>query len=181
MASDKNTRYEVLCEDRQMQCFLRYFLQAHGANHRRIFFHKMAMGEGCGEERVRQDYPEFIRVLRARRGQNVIGIVCMDADIYTLQKRVQQLKEACAQKEITFSDQKKVVRFIPKRNIETWINWYDGVADVDEETNYPHNRGEESECRHAAEAMAEQFKSGQLSKDVLPSIRFAYQEYCGCF
>lgn len=180
MAYDKNTRYEVLCEDRQMQCFLRYFLQVHGANHRRIFFHRMAMGEGCGEERVRQEYPRLVQILRARRGQNVIGLVCIDADICTLQKRVQQLQEACKQQGVTTSEQEKIIKFIPKRNIETWINWYDGVDGVDEETIYPHNRGEESTCKPAAEKMAWDFKNGQVTEDVLPSICFAYNEYCRC-
>lgn len=60
MRYDGDTRYLILCEDRQTACYLRYFLYGHGANSHKITVKKLAMGQGCGEQRVREKFPEFV-------------------------------------------------------------------------------------------------------------------------
>ena len=178
MMNFEKHRYEVLCEDQQMACFVRYFLIAHGANPRKIFVWDLPM-QGCGEQYVREKYPQLLQTMRSRNYEkNWIGIVCTDADTRTVQERIGKLKDQCEAAEIQSRSGETVMMFIPKRNIETWIRWYEGKRDTNESEDYGHfYRNRESDCKPAAVAMAQNFRSGVFPDGTLGSVVLAYEEY----
>ena len=178
MPIDNAHRFELLCEDLQMSCFVRYFLMAHGVNRRRINTWKLPV-QGCGEQYVREQFPKMVKLLQSRNYEKgLIGIVCTDADNIEVSRRLEMLHRHCQEQRTMLQGSEALLYFIPKRNIETWIKWYEGNHDVDEQTDYGHMyRQSESLCRPAALAMARDFQQGLASKYSLPSICQAYYSY----
>ena len=132
---------------------------------------------GCGEQYVRQQYPKQLSFLRSRNFISNVLVVAIDADANTFLERQKQLDETCEKTNVVQrTSQDKLLLFIPKRNIETWIKFFDGET-VDEEHDYAHFlNGHESDCYNAADKMAEEF-SKQTFTSELSSLQFAYKEY----
>ena len=104
-------------------------------------------------------------------------VVAIDADTKTCTERKERLHKSCEVASVEpRQETDKLMLFIPKRNIETWIKFYDGKS-VDEEHDYAHFlNGHESDCYPAADKMSEEFSTGAVSA-VLPSLHDAYTDY----
>lgn len=64
-------------------------------------------------------------------------IVVTDADSHTTAERRAQLDKECDRRDVpqrTASD--RVILFVPRRNVETWFEFLDGAAEVDENVSY---------------------------------------------
>ena len=105
-------------------------------------------------------------------------MVAIDADKKTVQERKLQFNDACNAVEIeSRTEDDKLLIFIPKRNIETWIKYFDGDI-VDEKHDYAHYlNGHESDCYSAADKMAERFSAENFTSE-LSALQDAYNEYC---
>lgn len=176
MKLSKDYRYNILCEDKLTHCFIRRFLISQGVNARRINALPLPAA-GCGEQYVRAQYPKQLSYLRSNSYVANILIVAIDADLNTCVERQKQLDEACGNAAVDKrSPQDKLLLLVPKRNIETWIKYFDGET-VDEEHDYAHFlNGHESDCYNSADKMSEDFSSPSFST-ALSSLQFAYQEY----
>lgn len=176
MKLSKDYKYNILCEDKLTHCFIRRFLISQGVNSRKINALPLPAA-GCGEQYVRTQYPKQLSYLRSTSYISNVLVVAIDADFNTCIERQKQLDEACGDAGVDKCTAKdKLLLFVPKRNIETWIKHFDGVA-VDEEHDYAHFlNGHESDCYNAADKMADEFSSPSFSS-VLSSLQFAYQEY----
>ena len=178
MKLSKKHKYTVLCEDKLTHCFIRRFLLAQGINGRKIFPLPLP-ADGCGEQYVRMQFPKQLRALRSKSFDSNVLIVAIDADKKTVQERKLQFNDACNAVEIEArTEDDKLLIFIPKRNIETWIKYFDGDI-VDEEHDYAHYlNGHESDCYSAADKMAESFSTENFTSE-LSALQDAYNEYCG--
>ena len=67
--------------------------------------------------------------------------------------------------------------FLPKRNIETWIQWLADKSAINEIDEYPHKRRKESECKPQAEKLADMFIQNTDLSFALPSVQSAKKEY----
>jgi len=77
---------------------------------------------------------------QASKGETALTVM-IDADARTVEYRWTQLDQALAeggQKKITKHE--RIVRLVPKRNVETWILCLSGARDLDEDTDYTRGR-----------------------------------------
>ncbi len=177
MKLSKKHKYIVLCEDKLTHCFIRRFLIAQGISGRKMVSLPLP-ADGCGEQYVRIQFPKQLRALRSKSFDSNVLIVAIDADKKTVQERKLQFNDACNAVEIeTRTEDDKLLIFIPKRNIETWIKYFDGDS-VDEEHDYAHYlNGHEADCYSAADKMAERFSAENFTSE-LSALQDAYNEYC---
>lgn len=176
MKLSKDYKYNILCEDKLTHCFIRRFLISQGVNARKINALPLPAA-GCGEQYVRAQYPKQLSYLRSTSYVSNILIVAIDADFNTCMERQKQLDEACGNAGVDKRNSKdKLLLLVPKRNIETWIKYFDGET-VDEEYDYAHFlNGHESDCYNSADKMSAEFSQTTFSSE-LSSLQFAYQEY----
>lgn len=174
---NKNIQYLLLCEDKQTECFMRYFLYAHNIHRRKIKSLPWSAGSGSGEQYVRKCYPKELHNLRKRKVSCAL-FVCIDADAQTVEARRKQLADECVeQKEPNRQSNEAVAIFMPKRNIETWIQWLGGNTDVNEDKAYPHAIGKESKCKPEAKKLADMFIQNKNLDSALSSMQYAKDEY----
>ncbi len=176
MKLNKDYKYNILCEDKLTHCFIRRFLISQGVNARKINALPLPAA-GCGEQYVRAQYPKQLRYLRSNSYVSNILVVAIDADFNTCMERQKQLDEACGNAGVDKRSSKdNLLLLVPKRNIETWIKYFDGET-VDEEHDYAHFLNvHESDCYNSADKMAAEFSQTTFSSE-LSSLQFAYQEY----
>ena len=168
------TRIVILCEDRQQEVFARHFLESCGVNRHHIYPNVCQKGKQAGEQFVRQEYPKEVLGYRRVSGYLSAGLVVLtDADVKKVANRLVQFETAL--KENKISPRKPTERigiFIPKRNIETWINFLMGRS-VSEDETYPHLK-RESECIPYVNVFAS--RHAPLPVDAPPSLKTACQE-----
>lgn len=173
---NKDAQYIILCEDKQTQCFVRYFLMHRSINRGKIRYLPLPI-RGSGEQYVRERYPLELQKIRSKNFNDVVLFVCIDADIHSVTDMYKALDDECVVKNIPNRTSFEPVAFVvPKRNIETWIEWLEDKKEVDEVALYPH-RKKESECKPQAEKLAELFIHNAELSTALPSIQAAQIEY----
>lgn len=173
---NRDAQYFILCEDKQTQCFVRYFLTKHSIKREKIVCLPLPM-QGCGEQYVRENYPIELQKIRSKNFNAIVLFVCIDADIKSVADKYKAFDNECAVQNITTrTSLEPVVFFVPKRNIETWIEWLEDNEEIDEVTVYPH-RKKESECKPQAEKLADMFIQNSDLSGALPSIQAARKEY----
>ena len=176
MKLNKNYKYTVLCEDKLSHCYIRRFLIAQGISGRKIFMTPLP-AEGCGEQYVRRQFPKYLTALRSKSFDSNVLVVAIDADAKSCIERDEQLNEMCRFAGVDKrSENDRVLLFVPKRNIETWVKHFDG-ENVDENQDFAHFlSGHESDCYSAADKMAEEFSNSSFVTE-LSSLVFAHKEY----
>jgi hypothetical protein len=169
----------ILCEDRQQEVFTRCFLISRGVNPHRIYPRTCKKGKQAGEQFVRQEYPREVLGYRRNSGRLSAGLVVMtDADVREVANRLNQLDAALIERNIpSRKTTERIGIFIPKRNIETWINYLMGQT-VTENDLYPHLK-RESECIPFVEALAR--SDAPLPQDAPPSLKTACDELSRIF
>ena len=171
----------LLCEDRQTQSFVRNFLK-----HRNFKDHDFTIlcasraSKGSAEQWVRKKYPKQLNAIRSKK--NAYLIVVIDADTHTIDDRRKQLGEACEDNKpnkIPLRNHRtdtNVLHIIPRRNIETWLAYLDGM-DVDESTVYP-KLEHEGDCRKHARRLYDMCHRDQSLREPAPlSLQEACKEY----
>ena len=128
-------RVVLLCEDQPTDTFVRRFLRRRGFKMHELHTLPLPAGKQSGEQWVRSTYPGELAAIRRRA--NDFLIVVTDADSYTTAERRAQLDRECDSRDVpqrTASD--RVIVVVPRRNIETWFQFLDGAAEVDEGVSY---------------------------------------------
>ncbi len=173
MKLSKEYTYKVLCEDAQTRTFLYSFLSHQGINSHKIRIDMSPAGKLCGSQYVEQQYRKNVIEYFGKRFQNIVLLVCTDADNLSVEKRVEFVENKAIDVEC---DRKKetIIIWAPRRQIENWIHfWREGASEEDE---FRHT-GKPERCSKEAEMMSE-YLSGQMEKELtLPSIEHAKQEY----
>jgi hypothetical protein len=176
--SNREVRVTILCEGRQDELFVRYFLVKRGFNPRKIRVVVSPQGKGAGEQFVRENYPKEVKEYRSQATYRSVCLVAItDADILTVQERVRRLEESLEENLLSKRQRnEKIAILVPKRNIETWIHYLQGES-VDENHPKPYSKLEfESDCKPLVGALASQCQQAGLADDAPPSMQIACAE-----
>jgi len=171
---DKYTNVVVLCEDKQQETFAKTFLTSFGVFDRnRIRVEKSQTGKGSGKQFVKSNFLREVSAYRSKNYLNICLIAIIDADNHSVDEIHRDLVEHLAS---PLQSNEKVTIFIPKRNIETWINYIYGNT-VDEFTKYPH-AAKESECKSAVKTFSEKCRNNiPISGNAPESLKKACTEF----
>ena len=171
-------QYRVICEDKQMEIFARRFLENQGIDVCRKVYFDIAPNKECGEAYVKRNLPKHMQVIRSMNYNRIAVIAFTDADTETVEDRRNRLLDELSEKGIAFDKSKDLMfALIPKRNIETWIVYFeDENANIGEDKDYGHLRNPAT-CKPMAIKMSEKLKRGELSHNRLSSLAFAQKEY----
>lgn len=126
----------ILCEDDAHASFVRHHLKKRGFNHRK-FRVVPRNGVGSAKQFVLQRYPTEVRAYRSKANYLSLALLAViDADTQDVQHLHRRLEEQLqnANVEKRKADE-RIAILVPKRNIETWIVYLQGI-DVDEESDY---------------------------------------------
>ena len=169
-------RIVLLCEDSQTDAFVRRFLKRRNFGGRDIETLPLPSGRQSGEQWVRERYPEELRAIRGR--QNAYLIVVTDADTRPTETRRTQLDAECDEKQIPQRDDgDPVLVIVPRRNIETWLEYLGTGNAVDENATYG-KLNRERDCVTQANILFRMCHQEQrLPEDAPPSLRESCEEY----
>lgn len=175
--SKRRVRIVLLCEDSQHEAFVRRFLKGMGWETGEIRVEKSPVASGSAEQWVRERFTQELKAYRNRATRAASALVAViDADIKDLQDRIDEFRFECTKKNIEFRHNNENVAFaIPKRNIETWIRFLEGVT-VDENGDYPKLQNKR-ECKTAVSNLVRICKTTGLLEDALSSLKYACNEY----
>ncbi len=170
------TQLVVLCEDRQQEVFARRFLVCCGIDPHRIYYKTSRQGRGSGEQYVREQYPVEVKAYRSKCHHLSIGLaVITDADTRTVARRQDELKRSLAAASLQDRESgERIGVFVPKRNIETWIRYLQGMS-VNEEDDYSHFDRVGEDWKDAVESLAAR-RGDPLPPDAPPSLQAACGE-----
>ncbi len=130
----------IVCEDLQQSTFIRRYLIKRGFNRGKIRVKHTPSGRGSGEQFVRRQLVKEVKLHRQRRsyGKGVTALVAMiDADKMSVRERLDQINKELASADLAqITPDEKIAIFVPKRNIETWIE-YAAARNIDETVTYP--------------------------------------------
>lgn len=165
----------ILAEDEMQARFVRRYLERlYNARPPQIRVAKLPNGRGCGEQWVRQQYANEVKEFRKRSAKAATAlIVVIDVDTEEPAVRLQELqKESWPLR----SDKEKIVHFLPKRNIETWILFLNGTI-VEENTSYKKWADLGSQIKFAVATLFEWSRKNATAPDhCIPSLRQAILE-----
>jgi len=161
----------ILCEDKTHYHFARKYLQCRGF--KKIRKKMSSEGRGSGEQYVREHYAQELKAYRSQMNHlNIALVVVIDADMNSIEERIKSLDDQNS--ENPRSDIEKIAIFVPKRNIETWFHYLDGL-DSDEKTDYKKSYKNASPSQFAQKLHKEICSQG-LPDDAPPSLFHACQE-----
>jgi hypothetical protein len=168
----------ILCEDLQQQVFAYHFLKKRGfnINPKNLTIKTSPKGKGAGEQFVRKRYAAEVKEYRRKNYRSGMLVVLIDADTETVKATLKELDNALIEnsQELRKPDE-KIVIFVPKRNIETWIHYLQGQT-IDEETEYSKFSKNEAVCKPGVEQLANQCSQGSLDENAPPSLQAACGE-----
>ncbi len=171
----RQVKLVILCEDKQHAAFIRRFFGSAGWNLNEIRVEKNSMGQGSGEQWVRTRFPKELQEIRRRHVRSAL-ITMIDADNQSIEDRFSGLDSECAKAGISSRNQDDPVAvFIPRRNIETWIE-YLSENEVDEWETYP-KLTRERECADQVRKLKEMCDTGNLRPPAPQSLEIACEEY----
>lgn len=164
----------VVCEDKQQEDFIKYFLMEYYGWKRSLISRKVAFspyprGRGAGVQHVINEY----RKARGSLPHNVIlvGVVDTDKPQKTVSNREQELNTVGGQYRHR-SPNDRYINVIPKRNIETWMYCAAGNA-VDEVTDYKNKMKNVSsdDYKHLIKVLVDAYRSEECPADWPPSLK----------
>ena len=126
----------ILCEDDAHANFTRHHLKKRGFNHRKLRV-ILRRGAGSGQQFVLERYATEVQAYR-RKAKHLsrVLLTVVDADTQEVQRIHRRLEERLQN---AGTEQRKtherIAVLVPKRNIETWIVYLQGLS-VDEESDY---------------------------------------------
>jgi hypothetical protein len=174
----KPSQVVVLAEDQRQVRFIRAYLKGRSFDNHDIRVEPVSSGRGSGEQWVRERYAEAVRAYRWRSARAATAlVVVLDADSGSVDRRMQQLRQALAQAEQDErSDPEKIAHMIPKRNIETWILCLNGTQ-ANEDTDYRAEPGVDKQIPTAATVFFDwSRRNAQVPQHCIPSLHLAIPE-----
>jgi hypothetical protein len=171
-------RLVVLCEDSAHQRFAHRVFKKLDRGYRELRALICPSGRGAAEQWVRNHYAAEVRLYRQKAAaQSNIGLlVAIDADKQTVEYRHEQLATALEQARLDQREpDERVVIWVPKRHIETWIAHLLGQI-ADEETDYK-NVMRDADYRPAAQTFVERYRNpANRPASSPPSMERAFDE-----
>lgn len=135
----------VLVEDQHHEMLVYKYLRRSGLEPHDIRIRPYPIGQGSAEGWVLSRFAEETEEYRNRqasKGETALTVM-IDADANTVESRWTQLDQALAKGgEKKISKHERIVRLVPKRNVETWILCLTSERELDEDSNYKRERRE---------------------------------------
>lgn len=132
----RSSKVVVLCEDSRTQKLVRRFLQR--LSYQYLEIPVSPIGLGSAEQRVRQQYPREVAMLRRSKFRDQVMITVIEADTGSVDDRYRQLDASLLEAGLgKRSSEDPISLLIPRRNIETWIRVLSGVESSEEENYKP--------------------------------------------
>jgi len=173
----RGVRIVFLCEDNEHKQFAyRAFLKL-GFHRRELYVTASPVGRGAAEQWVREQYPIEVKSQRRRSSSQHAGLlVVLDADRCTVAERANQLADQLARSgQSQRAASERIVHWIPRRHIETWIASLRG-RDVDEESDCK-SLVKSDDIRPSAESFVRIYRdANSRPADALPSLSLALEE-----
>ncbi len=161
------TEIVVLCEDQKHQGFARRLLEKLGERFRRAPRFRKA-GSGSGKHYVEKQFPvEFRAYLKRKQLMRIALIVLIDCDVKSVEATGRKLRDSLLPEERrTFEQEDCLLVLLPKRSIETWIEFAQtGQAlDEDHREKRAHPSAEPAGCK----SLASQFYDWSRANAALP-------------
>jgi hypothetical protein len=177
----------VLVEDQRQRQLIYRFLVKTGFKPHQMSFTLSPSGQGSAEQWVRENFARQAGKCRARNARAATGmIVMLDADMRTVQERLDALGDAlaCAGQQPIDRNRDPIARLIPKRNVETWILCL-GLQEpqeqaFDEDNDYKQAKTGEEWSKLIPPAVDKLFEWTQpkatLPVNLIGSLKFGIQE-----
>ncbi|HVP09601.1 MAG TPA: hypothetical protein VMV94_00245, partial [Phycisphaerae bacterium] len=171
-------RFVVLCEDDEHSRFAHHTLRKLGRQYRELRILVCPSGREAADNWVRKHYPEEVALHRRKASsqEGLALIVLIDADRLSVDQRHEQLGEALRSSNLAErGPSEKVVIWVPKRHIETWIAEL-LHGDANEEDDYK-NAMRGADYQTAAQRFVEHVRNaGNYPSGLLPSMSRALDE-----
>jgi hypothetical protein len=176
--SKKGVRITLLVEDRLLERFIRQVLLTFGFHRRELRVLPYPVGQGSAKLWVDRQYPREVRAYRSKATyQQIAMLVGTDADEQTHQQRLQRLESALqAEGADARTQDERIVVWIPKWHIETWIAHFSSLEVVEHERCK--HRIAKSNVPACAKAFVDEYRAfadGQTI-ETLASLYAAYHE-----
>lgn len=172
----------LLCEDKLHEVFVRRFLRRGwgiDAHKLRVVAYPKDGSGGSAEQHVRSRFPDELRAFRTRSAKTIL-IVVMDADTQSVQQHHNELNGAASSANLPVrEDSEAVVYVVPKRHIETWLAYLDGVS-VDENQTYKSGyefRGRESDAHPLIDGLTTDCMTRATLNDPPDSLELVCAEF----
>ena len=173
--SSRRVQVVIICEDQQQEVFARHFFMEKGFSRHDIRSRICAKGKQSAEQYVRKQYPVEVQAYRQKAMYMGVALsVAIDADSRKVIERKQQMDKALIDtgleaRKVT----EKIVIWVPKRNIETWIHFLMD-SDVDENNEYA-KLDKPGVCKPLLRKLFSMYPAG-LPKTAPPSLHDAFLE-----
>ena len=135
------------------------------------------VGQGSAEQFIRKEFPDQIRGLRAKGGEQAYLVVMVDGDASGVAARKASLSAACKEKGVPPpAARDNVLICVPTWNIETWLAYLDGDAVNETNKNYrklPRPR----ECQPLVEELVDMCHKQTLREPAPASLKDACTNY----
>ena len=173
----RNVRIVLLCEDVQHEAFAKRLLIALGWQLRDIRIRKSPAGRGSAEQFVRDHFPDELRAVRSKRGEEAYLVVMIDGDAKGVAGRRTSLNAACDERQIApFSDDDQVLICVPTWNIETWFAYLDGEVVDESRRDYP-RLDRPRDCGPRVQTLADMCSKNTLRSPSPPSLEDTCARY----
>lgn len=174
----RGVRLVIVCEDLLHEVFVRAFLYRRGFTSHDLQFEKAPAGQGDAKQCVRERLPVEVAAMR-KFGSSTRGVLCLtDADNLSPAQRMQSLDTCCQSQNVPpRSANEPVFYFVPKWEIENWLEYLrSGMCDEGKNI-YDKYRNRESDIYPLVERLADMCAAGKLTGTPPVSLVAACAEY----
>ncbi len=182
--SNRASQFIILCEDKLQDSVIRRFLKkGWDITERQIRNpgYPKDGGGGSGEKHVRDKYAEELKAFRNRNASaSTVLIVAIDADTKSVRVHNNELNAAAQKNGISMRlKNEAVIHIVPKRHIETWLAWLNGV-EIDENTSYKPKyeyKNCESDAHPLIDKLADNCRQNKQLENPPDSLKKACDEF----
>ena len=185
MAKGNKPQVGILAEDNDLVSFcLKIVMKLGIQTIRKKINIEVVPPEGAGFTFVHRQYPKLVKRHRARATKtSVLFVIGIDSDKKTFAGRSNELDGKLESNDLPKRDDAEpIVLVIPKRNIETWVEYFTRAVEtresVDEETDYKrrHKKPDIETAANGFVAEYRQWKSDAASVKTLNALIQTYKE-----
>lgn len=177
MAIKKGVRIQIVVEDEVLERFVRETLLLFGFARHELRVTPYPVGQGSAKDWVDRQYPIEVKALRAKAYQQLGIVVGTDPDELTVTQRGNRLAAALLNAKATArTATERIVHWISKWNVETWILYFAGDA-RDEDNDYK-NAVRKPDYVATAAGFVDEYRKIKANNVITtqPSLNPAYEE-----
>lgn len=174
----RGVRIAVLVEDQSLRRFASEVLLLLGFQRHDIRVIPYPVGQGSAKHWVEKQYPAEVRAYRKKaNSQKIALLVGTEADQQIVKYRLDCLASSLTDANVSDRGAKeRIVCWIPKWNIETWILHLSGQK-VDEQSNLKNQVKKKPDYPAVAKAFVNSFRESPGERSAtLPSLDVAFEE-----